>query len=729
MADSAANYSPGPIVTGREKSRFVYERYDEMIHRGHLDYCQHARRLEDFYLGGGRQWDPEVRQAREGEGRPCREVNQCLIAVNTAAGYQIANRVDIQFQPRGRGADDKTARCISKVMKQQLDNVGFKFQETQLFLDGLIQQRGYYDLRMSYDDNEQGELGLDVLDPLDVMPDPDARHYDPDRWADVVTTRWLTAMEIEQFYGAAAAREVIANASVYADQSNFGTEHGIRRDAFGTLPGGYTLGSCYYGDGLWRRYRILERQSNEYVNTTVGRWPGGDFRSIEDLPREHVAWLIDHGVVITKKRMRRVRWEVVAPELTLFDQLSPYEHFTVIPFFGYFRRGRTIGMLDNAVSPQEVLNKFISQFEHITNSVANSGWEGEADSLANMDDNEFVDRSAEPGLVLLAKPGKSAPKKMDPPKMPQGMLELIDLAHNNFRGVTGVDENLNGLGKSDLSGIAIQSRQFAAQQQLGLVLDGLRQTRMILARNALSNIQRFMIGERIFRICEVDEYGVEQHVEMPVNVPKDDGSGEYVNDLTIGEYNIVVNEAPMAVTFDNSHFEQITTMRKDLGVAIPDSVVLRYSTLPDKEEIAKAIAEAKGTPDPNAEANALLTQAKARLAKSQAVGEAIKAQYSAIQTAQAIVVTPQAAALADALLRSGGFEDQDAPPIVPDAGPNDLPAGTPIGQQLGRPAVPPGHPLLPPPEHNTHPLDPPNPEVGVARGLSDGPNNPPPRSA
>lgn len=695
------------VATNTEKSRFVYERYDEMMSRGHERYCVKAQRLEDFYLGGGLQWEADARNEMEGEGRPVREVNQCLIAVNTAAGYQIANRVDIAFQPRGRGADEQTAQCVSKVMKQQLDNAGYRFAETDQFLDGLIQQRGYYDLRMSYDDSEHGELSLDSLDPLDVLPDPDAKHYDPDRWADVIVTRWLTKFEIEQTYGKNAADEVVARSVYYADQENYGEERGIRRRGFGDMPPGYAPTSCYWGDGAWRRYRMLDRQSNEYVNTLVGRWPGGDFRSIEGLPREHIAWLLEHGVTVTKRRMRRVRWEVVAPEVTIFDSLSPYEHITVIPYFPYFRRGKTIGMLDNAVSPQEVLNKFVSQFEHIINSTANSGWTGQANSLANMDDNEFVLRAKETGLVLLTRPGKEAPKKIEPNKVPEGTLELIQLSHNNFRGTTGVDENLTGVAKNDLSGIAIQSRQFAAQQQLALALDNLRRTRNILARNGLSNIQRFMLDERIFHITEMDEYGVERRRQMAVNVP--DGDGGYLNDLTIGEYDITVNEQPMSVTFDNSNFEQLVTMRKELGVKIPDSVVLRYSTLPDKAEIAKAIAESQGAPDPALEANAILIRAQARLAEQKAVSESIKAQYSAIQTAQAIVVTPAASALADALLRSGGYVDQDAAPIVPEA-----PAG----------AV-----ALPPPgPHNTHPLSPPNPDEGLDDGLSDGPMNPPPRS-
>ena len=70
----------------------------------------------------------------------------------------------------------------------------------------------------------------------------------------------------------------------------------------------------------------------------------------------------------------------------------------------------------------------------------------------------------------------------------------------------------------------------------------------------------------------------------------------------------------------------------------------------------------------------------------------------------------QAAALADSLLRSGGFADQDAAPIVPELQGEGLPQADPFPT-------------------NTNPLTPANPaspEIGLRQGMSDGPNNPPP---
>ena len=65
----------------------------------------------------------------------------------------------------------------------------------------------------------------------------------------------------------------------------------------------------------------------------------------------------DYGLDIITKKMRRVRWTVTADTVVLFDDYSPYDHFTIVPYFPYFRRGKPFGMVRNLLSPQEQLNK------------------------------------------------------------------------------------------------------------------------------------------------------------------------------------------------------------------------------------------------------------------------------------------------------------------------------------------------------------------------------------
>ena len=53
----------------------------------------------------------------------------------------------------------------------------------------------------------------------------------------------------------------------------------------------------------------------------------------------------------------------------------------MVPYFAYFRRGRTGGMVDDAIGPQEIVNKAMSQIIHILSSSANGGWITEQGSI------------------------------------------------------------------------------------------------------------------------------------------------------------------------------------------------------------------------------------------------------------------------------------------------------------------------------------------------------------
>lgn len=686
----------------RDIAREVFWRYHEVVHRGHIDYMKHARRLEDYYLGGGRQWRPEDRAELEAQGRPAHEVNTILTTVNAAAGYQIANRVDMTFQAKGGRASEQTAKVLSKTVKHSLDNTRYRWRETQAFLDGLIQQRGYLDVRMDYSDSLNGEVKIFSPDPLDCIPDPDAKEYDPDTWADFTMTRYLTEQEIEGMYGEAAAKAVVESYVSYGDHDDWGTEY-VDRSGFSDMPPSYAMSRGWYlDDAKHRRYRIIDQQSHEYALSLVAIWPTGDIRLVEGAPREKLAWLIDHGVQVMKRRIRRVRWRVCAPEVSVYNQLSPYEHMTIVPFFPYFRRGRTIGMIDNMVSPTDMLNKFVSQYAHIINGTANSGWQGEANSLVNMTDEEFRAQGSSTGLVLLRKSGKPPMEKIQPNQVPTGVDRMISFAHDHLSIVSGVDPSVRDPQKADLSGIALQSLEYAAQQKLAVGLDNLAQTRHMVADRVRGLVQKFMGSERVIRITEVDSYGVERRVPLALNVRMDDGT--IFNDLTVGEYEVTVTEKPAAATLSNTEFEQMKVMRAEMGIKIPDATVVRSSNLSDKSEIADALMQNEGQPDPVAEAEAALKQAQARKANADAVTRLVEAQYSAIQTGQAIVFTPQAAALADALLRSAGYVDADAAPIVPEAPPG---LSAPVDDQIPQ---------------NTHPLAPANPGVGMTRGLQDAPN-------
>jgi hypothetical protein len=680
-------------TNGDATARDNWARYQYGKDRGHLVYLEQAKLSEGMYLGAGEQWSEQDKHLLQQQGRPAYEFNEIMPSVNSAIGYQIHNRLDIAFKPRGGDADLQTATLLSKVTMQVADMCQLRWLETQVFTDGLVQQRGYFDLRIDFDSNMHGDIRLGTLDPMDVIPDPDSKTYDPDGWADVVITRWLTLDEIQQLYGKAAKTKAEASGDDGPDFGDLDDEE--ERAKFGgkNQPGLYdAFGTAE--DGL-RRYRVIDRQRWVYELTHCMVWPDtGDVQVEDAMAEDSIADALLQGAVRSKRMRKRIQWAVSTYSTTLFDKYSPYEHFTVVPFFAYFRRGKTRSMVDNAIGPQKVLNKAVSQFVHILNTSANSGWITDQNSITNMDADELEQRGAQTGLHIEVKEGARRPEKIQPNTVPSGIDRLIDRATQTLKDVT-VPEAMRGNQGAEVSGIAIQAKQFASQQQLAVPLDNLAMTRRLLALRILKLIQTYYDSARVFRITETDPMTGKQ-VEERLEINQfDQATGRYLNDVTVGTYDVVITEQPMQVTFMNSQFQQALEMREK-GVRIPDATVVQYSNLSNKAEILHGMQSAQAPTDPTLQAKAALLAAQTRKADADTTARSMETQYSALQTAQVIAQTPQTAPLADKLLRSGGYVDQDAAPIVPNA-----PAGLP---SVDVPA-------------NTHPLTPANPAVGMHAGI------------
>src|SRR5690606_18866639 len=365
----------------------------------------------------------------------------------------------------------------------------------------------------------------------------------------------------------------------------------------------------------------------------------------------------------------------------------------------FFRRGITRGLVDNAIGAQEMLNKALSQYIHILNSVANSGWLVEQNSLTNLSTDDLEEQGAATGLVLEYKRGTNPPEKIKPNEVPQGVDRLIELGSQKIRTITGITDAFRGQAQSaNQSGKAIQSLQFGSQLSLAVPLDNLARTRHLLASRMLELIQGFMDAPQIMRITDRKPGQEDSTEELRLNWELE--TGEVINNLTIGEYDVIVTDQPNHITFEHSQYEQALQMKKE-GAPIPWSYIVRYSPLAERNELSRMVAEQEGQQtDPEKEAKAVLAKAQAALAEANAVNKSMEAFFSAMRSSQLLRSDPALASLADQMLRSGGYVDKDAPPIVPDAS---------------------GLPPAAPPPTNTNPLTPDNPAVGVNDGIETQP--------
>jgi|TARA_B110000967_G_C18887069_1_gene564703 hypothetical protein len=583
-----------------EISRTQWARYERARDNGHLDYVEMALKCDEYYRGD--QWDPDDQAALESEGRPALTINTILPTVNTILGEQSTRRADIQFKPR-RGGDQDVAHTLTKLYLQISDNNKLDWVEQQVFSDGLIMDgRGFFDVRMDFSDHVEGEVRITAKDPLDILIDPDAKDSDPKTWNEVFESKWMTLDEIEELYGKDKSDRLLF---VAENGMSFGPDSvEYQETRFGdTASNDDYFGAGVPGDEEYRNVkalRVIERQHKKISRVQCFVDPDtGDQRQAPDewSDAKNKKFAKQYNLSLISKVIRKIRWTVTCDQIVLHDDWSPYNQFTVIPFFCYFRRGRPFGVVRNLLSPQEQLNKIASQELHIVNTTANSGWMVEAGSLVGMTADDLEEHGAETGLVLEYARGTNPPQKIQPNQIPTGLDRIAMKAAANIKTISGVNDSMLGTDSAEVSGIAIQAKQNRGAIMIQVPLDNLRKSRQYLAESILNLIQTFYTEQRVIQVTnEADP--LKPREEMIIN--QETPEGRIINDLTLGEYDVIVATAPARDSFDEIQFAEAINLRQ-AGVVIPDDAIIEYSHLARKGELAKRIRQMTGQEPPTPE--------------------------------------------------------------------------------------------------------------------------------
>jgi hypothetical protein len=569
-----------------------WERYVRARDYGHMKYVELAKKCDEFYIGN--QWDP--RDVKGLGSRPWLTINEILPTVNAVMAEQSSRRMDVMFKPT-RGGSQEVANVLNKVFEHISHVNKLEWVEQTVFADGLIMDgRGYFDVRMDYKHNTQGDVKIKALDPLDVLLDPDAKDADPRSWNEVITTRWATFDDIEIAYGkkkAESLRSVAENGTTWGEDSIEWREERFGSSENNTAPAMNTWGKDDFRN--IRRLRLLERQYYKMasVNYFVDDRTGDQKKVPEGWDdKKAIKFAKLFGLSVVTQMQKRVRWTVTCDKVLLHDDWSPYNHFTVVPFFCYFRRGRPFGMVRNLISSQEQLNKVSSQELHIVNTTANSGWIVENGSLSTLKPEELEQVGAQTGLVVEYNRGFTPPVKILPNQVPTGLDRIGQKAQANIKTISGVnDAMLQGDAKdADLANPMKMVQQNRGTIMAQVPLDNLAKCRHYLAEIVLDCIQNFYTEERVLQITN-DNDPTHPREEITINGMTPEGF--IVNDVTTGKYDVMVTTVPARDTFDDVQFLEAMALRT-VGIHVPDDAVVEYSHLARKGELAKRIRQETG---------------------------------------------------------------------------------------------------------------------------------------
>lgn len=559
-------------------------RYIYMRDEGHTDFITKARKCEDFFAGI--QWDKTDLAKLAASRRPAITVNKILNTISNVVGEQLFNRSAVAYRPAKEGTSE-VADALTKVFMQVSHNNRLPWIRTNVYLDGIITGRGFYNVRLDFDDSLMGEAHISCLSPTSVLLDPDASQYDMRDWMDIIVSRWVTLDTIELLYGIKVRKELQSKPDDYSPY-DFIDGADWQTDRFGNSTSPMNVSHAGHNRDTMgnemRKIRILDRQYKSldmleyFVDITTG-----DMREVPTTwKRERIVkFLKDNPKLGTiKKKGFKIKWTVTASDVTMHDKASPYEHFTIVPYFPHFRRGRTIGIVENLIGPQELLNKSRSQELHVLNTTANSGWKVKLGNMKNMDDEDLRTQGAETGFVAVVE-DMDGLEKITPNQIPTGLDRISYKAEEDIKNISGVSDYQTGFAREDVAAKAIKFNQARGSTNLAPILDNLNRSDTMLAERILNIVQRYYTEPRLINITGSGLGAQDEQITVNEITPE----GTILRDLTLGEYSVVVTSEPERDNFEDTQFDQAVRLRTEIGIDIPDSVIIETSKLRNKNEI------------------------------------------------------------------------------------------------------------------------------------------------
>lgn len=586
-------------------ARCNYEQFSYFYDNGHQNFIERANRSYDFVRG--KQWSPTDKAPLDAAGRPALTINQLLPTFAVIMGEFLANRADVTFLPAKDGKDE-VADAMTRLWLNTVNSNKLDWLELQVIERGLITGRGFFDMRVDFDDQMQGDVVIRAPRPHSVLLDPDIDSPFTKDWPQVIESRWMTLTEIELLFGKSVSQQVqyLSSDNMLGSQSMF------------ERPGRHNMATAGRDPAYSKQFRVIDRQHRQI---RTGEWfvdtETGDMREVPDgWDRNRVADFLQKMpmIAVTKRRYKDVRWTVSIDHVKLHDDWSPYDDFTIVPYFPFFLDGEPVSLFQQLEGSQELLNKSTSQELHILNTSSNSGWKFKTGSLVGMTRDDLGRRGAETGLVIeVAGDPNTDVVKINPNNVPTGHDRMSYKAAEHIKTISLVSDTMRGFDREDVSSKAIIAKQARGSISLALAFNGMNQARHQLAERAGGHYQQFYTEPRMVAITGGSTIEPTSEV-LQINQPTPEG--DISVDMTLGKYSVVVTPAPARTTLNESEFNELMQLR-ELGVPIPADAFLEASHVPNKKRLLQAIRQLAGGQDPAA-ADAEAQQAAREEAQLQA---------------------------------------------------------------------------------------------------------------
>jgi hypothetical protein len=520
--------------------------------------------------------------------------NRIRRVVNMISGHQRRNRKSTIVVPVENG-DQETADQFSKIMmwlsgqEQVLDTV------SEAFHGALVTGMNLMQVWMDYrSDPVSGNIKVDHCSYNSFLIDPYFRKLDLSDCNAIWKRSYITKREALSLLP--GREDEILGLNTYQQDGKFQY-----------MPENYNYdikNLMSYDEFYYRSFRTQQL----LVDTQTGEsfeWSSDDNEALDEFLRLYPQ------ITLLKGEVPTTRLSIVLEGRVMYDGPNPLgiDQYPFVPVVGYYTPqlpyfpDRVQGVVRGLRDPQYLYNRRKAIELDILESQVNSGWVFKENAPINPKD---LFKTGQGQTIALKEEAQMTDiQRIEPAQVPPSMMELSRALGQEIEAISGVNEELLGSATDDKAGILSQLRQGAGLTTLQPLFDNLDRSQKLLGKIIISCIQANFTPGKVKRIIEQEP------------------SAQFYN-KAFGKYDAAVEEGLNTTTQRQMQFAQLLHL-KEVGVNIPDNVILEATTLQNKNDLIQAVEQQNQQQAEMAQAQAQAAmqeqEARTNLANARAVAD------------------------------------------------------------------------------------------------------------
>jgi hypothetical protein len=493
--------------------------------------------------------------------------NRIMRTVNVIEGHQRRNRKSTIVIPIENG-DADTADQFTKILMWVNQQEGVLETISDGFHGALITGMNLLHVWMDFrSDPVNGNIRVDNCSYNSFLIDPYFKKHDLSDCQFIWKRSFLTK------------RDCIALMPKYADEilGLMGNDSGTGRDGkFQFMPESYNYGYknlLTYDEYYYRDYRTQKMLVDTQTGETM-EWKSDDQDRLKLFLQTYPA------VTVIENEIPTVRMAIVIQGKVFYDgpNVNGTDMYPFVPVMAYYEPElpyfpwRCTGVVRHLRDAQYLYNRRKVIELDILESQINSGFIYKESALINPKD-VFLSGQGR-GLALKEDAEMTDVQAIVAPQIPPSMIELSKILAQEVNEISGVNEELLGSATDEKAGVLAMLRQGAGLTTLQILFDRLDFSQKLLGKLMIDLIQTNFTPGKIKKILEDQE------------------PSEQFYNKNFGTYHANVEEGLNTSTQKQMNFAQLLQL-KEIGMNIPDTLLLEQSTIQNKKKLVEALEQAQ----------------------------------------------------------------------------------------------------------------------------------------